>query len=233
MWCGKKKAITFSFDDGVLQDQRAIEILNEFNLKATFNLNSELLGKPNKLSSGGVSVNHTKISPDRIKDVYFGHEIAVHTLTHPLLTNCADEEIIRQVEEDRKALESLCGYKVCGMAYPGGGVNHDERVVQVVKEKTNMQYARTITSTHSFDLQENLFEFNPTVYYIEDCLFDLANKFLELNVDKPQLLYIWGHTYEMDWGNHIDWEKFRKFCKFISGHEEIFYGTNKQVLLNE
>ena len=42
MWNGKKKAITFSFDDGVRQDVRLIEILNRYNLKATFNLNSEV-----------------------------------------------------------------------------------------------------------------------------------------------------------------------------------------------
>lgn len=45
MFQGKKKAITFSYDDGVTQDIRLIEIFNKHNLKATFNLNSELLGK--------------------------------------------------------------------------------------------------------------------------------------------------------------------------------------------
>ena len=37
------KAVTFSYDDGVTQDIRLVEILNRYNLKATFNLNSELL----------------------------------------------------------------------------------------------------------------------------------------------------------------------------------------------
>lgn len=41
---GKFKAITFSFDDGVTQDIRLIEILNKYGLKATFNLNSSCLG---------------------------------------------------------------------------------------------------------------------------------------------------------------------------------------------
>ena len=36
----KKKAITFSFDDGVEQDVRTIEILDKYGLKGTFNLNS-------------------------------------------------------------------------------------------------------------------------------------------------------------------------------------------------
>ena len=42
MFNGKKKALTFSYDDGVTQDIRLIEIFNKYNLKATFNLNSEL-----------------------------------------------------------------------------------------------------------------------------------------------------------------------------------------------
>ena len=50
MFFGKKKAITFSYDDGVLQDRRLVEILNKYGLKATFNINSELLGTKNTLN---------------------------------------------------------------------------------------------------------------------------------------------------------------------------------------
>ena len=46
MFAGKMKALTFSYDDGVTQDQRLISLFNKYGLKATFNLNSELLGKP-------------------------------------------------------------------------------------------------------------------------------------------------------------------------------------------
>ena len=38
------KYVTFSFDDGVTQDKRLIELLNKYGLKATFNLNSSLFG---------------------------------------------------------------------------------------------------------------------------------------------------------------------------------------------
>jgi len=34
------KAVTFSYDDGVEQDKRLIQLLNKYNLKCTFNLNS-------------------------------------------------------------------------------------------------------------------------------------------------------------------------------------------------
>ena len=78
MWDGKKKAITFSFDDGVTQDIRLVEILNKYGLKCTFNINSELLGKEGYLS--GLKVQHNKIDPKDVKTLYAGHEVAVHTL---------------------------------------------------------------------------------------------------------------------------------------------------------
>lgn len=235
MWNGKKKAVTFSFDDGVTQDKRLIEIFNKYGLKSTFNLNAGLLGLPGSLSSGGKTVNHTKVSASEVKTLYDGHEIASHTLTHPGLPSLDDETIIRQVELDRELLERLCGYPICGMAYPGGGVNHDDRVVDVIKENTAIKYARTITSTYSFDLQDDLLRFNPTVKFTENNLFDLLEKFLSMETDKPQLFYIWGHSYEMDFGDDDEfttWERFEEFCKLISNKSDIFYGTNKQVLLD-
>ena len=59
MWNNKNKAVTFSFDDGVTQDKRLVEILNKYNLKATFNLNSALLGLKGELVCHGVKVSHS------------------------------------------------------------------------------------------------------------------------------------------------------------------------------
>ena len=231
MWNGKFKALTFSFDDGVLQDKRAIEILDKYNLKATFNLNSSLLGLTNTLNLKNQPVCHDKINPEEIKEVYKNHEVAVHTLTHPNLTNQSESVITYQVEQDRLALERLTGKEIVGMAYPCGGVNNDDRVAEIIKRTTNVKYARTITSTYSFDLQENLYRFNPTVYYIEiEKLFELGEKFINLTPDKPALFYIWGHTYEMD-SPYMSWEKFEEFCKLISNKDDVFYGTNTEVLL--
>ena len=70
MWNNKKKAVTFSFDDGVTQDIRLIEILNKYGLKGTFNLNSGLLGQPNELVRNDHLIRHDKIAPEKIKDVY-------------------------------------------------------------------------------------------------------------------------------------------------------------------
>lgn len=230
MWQDKKKAITFSFDDGVTQDIRLIEIFNKYGLKATFNINSQLLGKSGSLVRNGKQVDHIRIAASELAKTYSGHEVAAHTLTHPNLTSLAEEEIIRQVEEDRKNLSALCGYEVVGMAYPCGGVNNDERVAEIIRNNTGVRYARTITSTYKFDEQENLLRFNPSVYYIEENFEKVVDEFLALETQTPQLLYIWGHSYEMD-AEYISWEKFERICKKLSGRADIFYGTNKEVLL--
>lgn len=233
MFQGKMKAVTFSYDDGVTQDQRLIRILDKYGLKCTFNLNSGLLGNPGSLVREDVTVAHVKPRACEVRAIYEGHEIAVHTLTHPALSQLSDEEVIRQVEEDRVALSELAGYEVVGMAYPGGTHVMNEHVADLIREHTGVQYARTTTSTHNFDLQDNLHIFNPTVYHhVEwDKLFALGEQFVALQPDRPQIYYIWGHAYEFD--IHGDWERFEEFCRLISGHSDIFYGTNREVLLAE
>ena len=83
MFNGKMKAVTFSYDDGVTQDQRLIRILDKYGLKCTFNLNSGLLGSPGSLIREDVTVAHVKPRACEVRGIYEGHEIAVHTLTHP------------------------------------------------------------------------------------------------------------------------------------------------------
>ena len=48
--------------------------------------------------------------------------------------------------------------------------------------------------------------------------------------EKPQIFYIWGHSYEQDFRSDY-WVKLEEFFQLISGHDDIFYGTNREVLL--
>ena len=233
MWNGKMKALTFSFDDAVCQDVRFIEILNKYGLRGTFNINSNRLGETGRtLKIGGVEIPHDKINASDLRSIYEGHEVAAHTLDHPNLTTIADDnEIIRQVEEDRLRLSDLAGYEVVGFAYPCAAPNFNERVVKLIKENTGVKYCRTVVSSFSFDQQSDPYKFNPTLHQHANPreMFALGEKFLDMNPDTPQLFYIFGHAYEFDYGD--GWERIESFCNMMSGRDDIFYGTNKEILL--
>lgn len=229
MFSGKMKALTFSYDDGVTQDKRLIKILNKYGLKCTFNINSGLFGVGGSFELDGVTIPHVRFRAHEIAEVYAGHEVAVHTLTHPWLNKIADEAVIREVEQDRKALTELVGYNVDGMAYPMGTGAMNDHVADLIRRNTGVRYARTTTSTHNFELPKDLLWLNPTCRHGEkDKMLELAGQFLRMEPETPKLFYIWGHSYEFD--RDDDWEWFEAFCALISGRDDIFYGTNREIL---
>lgn len=75
---------------------------------------------------------------DVVFRIYENHEVAVHILIHPNLTQIPEDEIVRQVEQDHLNLERLTGKAVVGMAYPCGGVNNNEHVASVIRQHTKI-----------------------------------------------------------------------------------------------
>ena len=225
MFQGKMKAVTFSYDDGVTQDKRLIEIFNRYGLKGTFNLNSGKFDEDYYAPSGEVRY---KIRAHEVKSVYEGHEIAAHTITHTNLTNLNQKEVIREAEEDRLALEWLLGYPVVGLAYPCGGVNNDDRVAEILRKHTKIRYGRTTTPTYGFDKQTDLYRFNPTIHHSDWDEFErLTDEFLSAEPEKPMLFYIWGHSYEFDFDD--SWSRMENVCRELANRNDVFYGTNRQV----
>lgn len=229
MWSGKKKAVTFSFDDGVMQDIRVIRILDRYGLKGTFNLNSGKFGTKHPYEASDKIVKRTLIEPNQVKELYKNHEVAVHTVGHFNLTMLPDSCVAWQVETDRKLLESLTDKPIRCMAYPCGGVNYDERVANIIKTQTKIDFARTAISSYSFDLQRDLLSFKPTIHFQDEKLFNLTEEFITIQSKEPALFYIWGHSYELDVMDGA-WEKFEKFCSLIANRADVFYGTNMQVI---
>ena len=87
---GRRKAFSITYDDGVEQDVPFIEMMNRYGLKGTFNLNSRLMAeKFTWVHPNGMNV--TRMSREEIGNLYDGHEIASHTLTHPPLRGCRPE----------------------------------------------------------------------------------------------------------------------------------------------
>lgn len=225
MWQEKKKALTFSYDDGVQEDKRLIDILNRCGMKGTFNLNSALLSEHEGWNEWkrGLRVSH--INANEVAALYRGHEVAVHTAHHEDLTKLDAQTLAAEIANDKAALEALVGYDVVGMAYPYG--THNDAVVEAVKA-AGLHYARTVADTHSFALPAAPLTWGHTCHHNDERLFELAEAFLAADPDEPLLFTVWGHSYEF----HVDenWERIEAFCEKMAHRDDIAYITNREAL---
>lgn len=79
-----------------------------------------VLAEFEKIVGAGVSPD-ASLTDEDIRDFHsMGFGIGAHTLTHPILANCSDEDAWREIADSRAYLEGVIGGKVDGFAYPNG-----------------------------------------------------------------------------------------------------------------
>ena len=102
----------------------------------------------------------------------------------------------------------------------------------MIRANTGIQYARTGTKTDSFDLQPDLLRFDPNLHHIRSKKRqeEITRRFIEMETDKPQILCVYGHSYEMDFEEDA-WARLDDLFAYLANREDIFYGTMKEVLL--
>lgn len=227
------KAFTMSYDDGVFQDRRLVHLMNKYGIKATFNLNSGLIQKSEPERWTGERAMHfyrnrvpsVRMIGDDLPELYRGHEVAIHGVDHIQLKDTTKEETIRELADDQKALSEMFGYKIEGGAFAYGQTNG---FAPEILKQVGVRYCRACGTTGNFDPWDDMYFYNGTAHHADEKLFDLAKDFIELKADKPQIFYVWGHSYEFDYDESM-WERIEEFFKLISGHDDILYGTNIEI----
>lgn len=210
---GSYKVVTMSYDDGKAADRRLVEILNRYGVKGSFHLNSGLLGEGDRIPS------------DEIAELYAGHEISAHTVTHPTVERSPKEQLVGEIMEDRKRLEELACYPVRGLSYPNGSYNS---LLKEMLPFLGIEYARTIHSTGDFAMPDDFMEWHPTCHHNQN-LLELAERFLKLYKDQYlYMFYVWGHSYEFDQDNN--WDIMEQYCQLISNKDDIWYATNIEIV---
>jgi len=223
---GLKKALTLSYDDGVEQDIELIRILDEYGIRATFNINSGLFAKEGTVYPAGQI--HRRMPLSQAKALYkdSAHEVAVHALTHPDLTGLPAAQVTREVMLDRENLEREFGGIIRGMAYPFGTYN--DEVVRCL-ESCGVAYSRTVESTRRFDIPKGWLTLHPTCHHNDPQLMPLCDRFLADEANwNSKLFYLWGHSYEFEANDN--WQVIRDFAAKMGGHEEIWYAANIEVV---
>lgn len=91
---------------------------------------------------GGATVTNAggpMMTPDQVRQLAAGgHEIGSHTMSHPIMTHLAPEELTRELVESRSLLQQWTGQRVRGLCYPNG--DHD-RTVLTASRAAGYQYA--------------------------------------------------------------------------------------------
>ena len=211
---GKRFAFTTSWDDGTLHDRRVVAFFNEHGIKGTFNLNSAFLDGYHGHSDS------SHISASEVATLFAGHEVAIHTATHPWLSRLDAAQIAEEVQRDRIALEELVGYPVRGMAYPFG--NYNPQVIAILRA-LGVVYSRTCENQNNPWPAPEPLAWRSTGHMFKP---DITAEFLKWYENKggSGLLYIWGHSYEFDRGNN--WPALERIFKPLAGLADVWYVTN-------
>lgn len=221
---GKAKALTFSYDDGVLADKKLLKVFEKYGLKGTFNLNSRLFDCPEW---------HGRMDERTTCEAYkdCGQEIALHGARHIFMDKVPLCEAVKEVVDNRAYLEEKFDKIVRGMAYAYSGYNAD---IKRVIADAGVVYARTTKPTYGFEIPTDWLELNPTCHHKDKQLAPLADKFFgssplkEFKHREPWLFYVWGHSYEFDDDNN--WDIIEGLGKRAAERkDEIWFATNIEI----
>ena len=206
---GKRVAVTLSFDDGRVADRRLVEIFNNLGLRATWNRNS------------GALDTHGHLRRAELNDLFAGHEIAAHSVSHPCLDDLDELQIFAELFDDKRALEDVTGAPVRGLAYPFG--NYSPRVIETIRP-LGFAYARTCDNHRDpFPWPEPLAW--PTTIY-QNASDNWPEQFVRrYAAGESFCFFVWGHAEEFEG----DWTRAEKLYRPLSGKSDVWYATNFQM----
>lgn len=111
-----------TFDDGHISHyDLALPVLAKHRMHSAFFITTEWVGSSNR------------VSQQQIRDILrAGHEIGSHSLSHPFLPDCSDEQLRYELRDSRRKLEDILGVGVTSISLPYG--RWDRRVFRACRE---------------------------------------------------------------------------------------------------
>ena len=203
------KFFIFSIDDGTIYDQKVIDIFNKYHIKATFNLNSGLGNFVWYLDGKPIE----RFDLNKNPHLYDGHEVASHSLTHPHMTMCPNEEIVRQVGEDIVNLEKIFKRDVHTFAFPFHDA--DDRCINIIKHLHNIKIIRISDLDQSFKMPDR-YHVRITSLNVDEAV-NLVDDFIK---DETAELFVFvSHAYDFE-VNHT-YDKLEELCQKVISQNDI------------
>ena len=247
-----KKYFTVSFDDGLEQDKKTLEMMRKYGIKGTFNLNSGILGQKSDIKYMGKYgmatvekgvrnrglwkfADSDRIPVDEIRQVYEGMELATHSAHHLDLSKLGPEKLRAELLQDKEALQQFTTLPVVGHAFPFGKTSVE---VEQTLRANGFLYARGVMSEKAkrgFAFPESPINFKPTCWHIESDLEKLVDQFIAAEPTNSDLLfYLWGHGYEFDFASLKGLRNtYERIFDKIASHDEIIKCTNAEAFLSQ
>ncbi len=224
---GKIKAMTFSYDDGVIEDKKLINLFKKYGVKATFNYNSSHFGEYNPTDTLVIPEGH--LTADELREISADpqFEIACHGHAHPYYARLPQAAATNDIIKNRNELERITGKIIRGFAYPSVSATND--VSETALKAADIAYVRTASAepSNSFALPQNWYKWVPTCHHKDANL--VFEKFAELKetVAAPCLMSVWGHSFEFERENN--WELIENLLKNCHSNPDIWFATNMEI----
>ena len=220
---GKPKAFNITYDDGVLQDIRFVELLNRFGLKGTFNLNSELMWQEfSWIHECGMEVK--RLPQHVVVELYRGHEVASHTLTHPYMHELSEGEIMYQLGQDKANLEWIFGQRIHGFAVP---FTYYSPLIAECARRCGFTYARMSEERYTYEPPTHDYYWAAGAFHISPGFTDFVHGFWHTDQELA-LCQIVGHSYDLDAENM--WEQMEEVLKRVAESPDILSMTNLELV---
>lgn len=209
------KFFILSIDDGTIYDEKVIEILNRYHIKGTFNLNSGL--DDFVWYCDGEPVRRLRL-PEHV-DLYRGHEVASHSLTHPHFTTLDNDGVGYEAGVDKENLERVFGRPVTSFAFPFE--DSDERCIERVRS-IGFSAIRVSEIDPSFRFPIDPFHIKITSLDVREAvdLFDLF--LLDENAD---LFTFVSHAYDFEFDG--TYRLLDKLCAKVEESEAVSIFTSE------
>ncbi len=180
-----------SWDDGIVDDIKLVEILRKYEATATFNLNIQLNEQERVWGWKYGEKDVWRLGLDEMVALYDGFEIASHSLTHPCLTECSHQQLNHEVVKSRLILQKMFGQTINGFCYPFGDYNE---TVKNALHTAGYTHARGLSNSGYSFPPEDPFEFGPHCHFLDENFWEIHEE--AVAVDSP-IFFFWGHSYEI------------------------------------
>jgi peptidoglycan/xylan/chitin deacetylase (PgdA/CDA1 family) len=240
-------AVTTSWDDGDVLDERLAELLDRHGINGTFYLPRDYRTQP--------------LSPAAIRSLGARHEMAAHSLSHPDLRKLSRAEKRREIGGSKEWLENVLGQPVTSFCYPSGyfdkettevvgvcGYHVGRTVAQgvIAASSAPLQMATTLhvypmpfrkTGPHSYNwlrlltpLRRRMPAFRklgvpfPAFRSWEA----LAVATFEIARERGETFHLWGHSWEID--KFDMWRPLARVLEHIGRRPDCSYVTNAELV---